>query len=153
MGHPGWGETGGGTGGGTSIAARWRPPRSRRANKGQSYRLSCFSPRVRDEIESWPVDLLVRCVAEGFCEAVELLDLLEDHGPLLRAPHSKAMGDGLLELRPKSRSRSGIGRAFFCYCSGRMIIVLLAFIKKTQKVPRRDLAIARRRMQEVKQRG
>ncbi|MFM7674234.1 MAG: type II toxin-antitoxin system RelE/ParE family toxin [Synechococcus sp.] len=110
---------------------------------GQSYRLAYFSPRVRDEIESWPVDLLARCD--------ELLDLLEDHGPLLRAPHSRAMGDGLFELRP--RSRSGIGRAFFCYCSGRMIIVLPAFIKKTQKTPRRDLAMARRRMKEVKHHG
>lgn len=108
-----------------------------------TYRVAYFSPRVRDEIESWPVDFLARCD--------ELLDLLEDHGPLLRAPHSKAMGEGLFELRPKSRS--GIGRAFFCYCSGRMIMVLHVFIKKTQKTPRRDLAIARRRMKECKQHG
>ena len=40
---------------------------------GRSFRLAYFSPRVREEIESWPVDLLARCD--------ELLDLLEDHGP------------------------------------------------------------------------
>ena len=79
------------------------------------------------------------------------LDLLEDHGPRLRAPHSEAMGDGLFELRPKSRS--GIGRAFYCYCSGRVITILHAFVKKTQKTPKRELAIARQRLKEVKRHG
>ena len=69
----------------------------------RSFRVEYYSPRVRAEIEAWPVDLLVRCD--------ELLDLLEDHGPLLRAPHSEALGSGLFELRIKSRS--GIGRAFY----------------------------------------
>jgi phage-related protein len=109
----------------------------------RSFRLAYFCPRVREEIESWPVDLLARCD--------ELLDLLEDHGPLLGSPHSKSLGEGLFELRPKSRS--GIGRAFFCYCSGRMIIVLHAFIKKTQKTPQRDLTIARNRIKEIRNHG
>jgi phage-related protein len=61
------------------------------------------------------------------------------------------MGDGLFELRPKSRS--GIGRAFYCYCSGRVITILHAFVKKTQKTPKRELAIARQRLKEVKRHG
>jgi phage-related protein len=64
-------------------------------------------------MEAWPVDLLHRCV--------ELLDLLENHGPLLRAPHAEALGSGLFELRIKSHS--GIGRAFYCYCKERVITV------------------------------
>ena len=59
--------------------------------------------------------------------------------------------DGLFELRPKSRS--GIGRAFYCYCSGRVITILHAFVKKTQKTPKRELAIARQRLKEVKRHG
>jgi len=59
-----------------------------------SFRVNYYNPRVREEIEAWHVDLLARCD--------ELLDLLEDHGPQLRAPHSEALGDGLFELRPKS---------------------------------------------------
>ncbi|CAK6694014.1 type II toxin-antitoxin system RelE/ParE family toxin [Synechococcus sp. CBW1107] len=113
-----------------------------------SFRLEYYNARVREDIEDWPVDLLVRCVAEGFCEAVELLDLLEDHGPQLGPPHSKAMGGGLFELRP--RGRSGIGRAFYCFCSGPVITVLHAFVKKTQKTPRRELLIARERLRNVK---
>lgn len=117
----------------------------------RSFRVDYYSSRVREEIESWPVDLLARCVAEGFCGAVELLDLLEDHGPLLGAPHSKPMGGGLFELRPKGPS--GIGRAFYCFCNDRVITVLHAFVKKTQKTPKRELSIARQRLKEVKRHG
>ena len=113
-----------------------------------SFRLEYYNARVREDIEDWPVDLLARCAAEGFCEAVELLDLLEDHGPQLGPPHSKAMGGGLFELRP--RGRSGIGRAFYCFCGGRVITVLYAFVKKTQKTSRRELLIARERLRNVK---
>lgn len=94
-------------------------------------------------MEEWPVDLLARCD--------ELLDLLEDHGPQLRHPHSRAMGDGLFELRP--RSRSGMGRAFYCYCSGQVIIILHVFVKKTQKTPKQELSRARQRLKEVKRHG
>lgn len=58
------------------------------------------------------------------------------------------MGDGLFELRPKSRS--GIGRAFYCYCSAQVITILHAFVKKTQKTPKQELAKARQRLKEVK---
>lgn len=64
------------------------------------------------------------------------------------APHSKAMGGGLFELRP--RGCSGIGRAFYCFCGGRVITVLHAFVKKTQKTPMRELLIARDRLRNVK---
>ena len=89
------------------------------------------------------MDLLARCD--------ELLDLLETHGPLLRAPHSQPMGGGLFELRPKGRS--GIGRALFCFCHGDVITILHAFVKKFQKTPRRDLTIARQRLKQVKDHG
>ncbi len=117
--------------------------RSARANIKSLFQVEYYNPRVREEIEAWPVDLLARCD--------ELLDILEDHGPQLREPHSKAMGDGLFELRPKSRS--GIGRAFYCYCSGKVITILHVFVKKTQKTPKQELAKARKRLKEVKSHG
>jgi len=43
------------------------------------------------------------------------------------------MGGGLFEIRP--RARSGIARTFYCFCSVRVITVLHAFVKKTQKTP------------------
>ncbi len=99
-----------------------------------------FHERVLAEIESWPVDVLA--------DYARLVELLAEHGPSLRLPHSRALGDGLFELRP--RGRSGIGRAFFCFMAGKRIIVLHAFIKKTSQTPERELKLARRRLEESK---
>jgi hypothetical protein len=60
-----------------------------------------FHPRVLSEIESWPADALAAYV--------HLVESLMEHGPNLRMPRPRVMGDGLFELRP--RGRSGIGRA------------------------------------------
>jgi len=68
--------------------------------------------------------------------------------PDLRMPHSRTMGGGLLELRPCGRE--GIGRALYCFAVGKRIVVLHAFIKKSQATPQRDIDIARRRMKEVR---
>ncbi len=46
-------------------------------------------------------------------------------------PHTKAMGEGLFEMRPKGRD--GIGRALYCYQKGKKIIILHAFIKKNRQ--------------------
>jgi phage-related protein len=63
-------------------------------------------------------------------------------------PHSRAMGDGLFEVRP--RGREGIGRALYCFAVGKRIVVLHAFIKKTQQTPEKELRLARKRMKEVR---
>jgi len=76
-----------------------------------------------------------------------LVELLAQHGPSLRLPHSKAFGDGLFELRP--RGRSGIGRVFYCFLLGKRIIVVHAFIKKTQETPDKELKLARKRVKEL----
>jgi len=63
-------------------------------------------------------------------------------------PHTRAMGDGLFELRLKAAE--GIGRVFYCTLVGRKIVMLHQFTKKSEKTPRKELEIARRRMKEVK---
>jgi phage-related protein len=85
------------------------------------YLIEYFHPRVRAEIEVWPVGILA--------DYARIVELLIEFGPDLRMPHSRAMGGGLFELRP--RGREGIGRALYCYITGRRIVVLHAFIKKT----------------------
>ncbi len=73
---------------------------------------------------------------------------MESHGADLRMPHSRAMGQGLFELR--CRGSQGIGRAFYCTMVGREIVVLHSFIKKTQETPDREMAIARKRLNKVR---
>lgn len=98
-----------------------------------------FHPRVLTEIESWPVDVVA--------DYARLVEMLAQHGPSLRLPHSKAFGEGLFELRP--RGRSGIGRAFYCFMLGKRIVVVHAFLKKTRETPDKDLKLARKRVKEL----
>ena len=104
-----------------------------------AFAINYFHARVLAEIESWPVEVVA--------DYARLVELLMEHGPSLRLPHSRAFGDGLFELRPKGRS--GIGRAFYCYMVGKQVIVLHAFIKKTQQTPDNELKLARKRLKEV----
>ena len=104
-----------------------------------TFEIEYFHERVLAEIESWPVDVLA--------DYVRLVELLAEYGPNLRLPHSRAFGDGLFELRP--RGRSGIGRAFYCFRVGRRVVVLHAFIKKSQQTPERELKLARKRLKEL----
>ena len=78
---------------------------------------------------------------------LSLAELLSEYGPSLRLPHSRAFGDGLFELRP--RGRAVIGRAFYCFMMGKRVVVLHAFIKKTQQTPARELKLARKRLKEL----
>lgn len=57
------------------------------------------------------------------------------------------MGKGLFEIRAKGKE--GIGRSLFCTVKGQEIIILHAFMKKTQKTPKRELEKARNRMKEL----
>ena len=75
-------------------------------------------------------------------------DRMEVYGPNLGMPHTRAMGDGLYELRLKSAE--GIARVFYCTMVGNKIVMLHQFVKKTDKTPPRELEAARRRMKEVK---
>jgi len=55
---------------------------------------------------------------------------------------------GLFELRLKAAE--GIARVFYCTLVGRRIVMLHQFIKKSEKTPRKELEIAKRRMKEMK---
>jgi phage-related protein len=58
------------------------------------------------------------------------------------------MGGGLFELRLKAAE--GIARVLYCTMIGKRIMILHQFTKKTKKTPLKELALARRRMKEVK---
>jgi phage-related protein len=103
-----------------------------------NYAIEYFHFRVKAEIESWPDGVLA--------DYARLVELLMEFGPNLRMPHSRAMGGGLFELR--ARGREGIGRALYCFVVGRRVVILHAFVKKTQETPEKELRIARRRMKE-----
>ena len=71
-----------------------------------------------------------------------------EFGPNLGMPHTRAMSEGLFELRLKSKE--GTARVFYCTVVNERVIMLHAFTKKSQKTPKKELDTARQRLKEVK---
>lgn len=62
-------------------------------------------------------------------------------------PLCRPLGKGLWEVRSEM-TQARIARVIFCINDGRMVL-LHAFIKKTQKTPSDDLNLAMKRMKEL----
>jgi len=103
------------------------------------YTIEYFHPIVKNDIESWSDGILA--------DYARLVELLMEFGPNLRMPHSRPIGDGLFELRP--HGREGIGRALYCCVDRYHIMILHAFVKKTEETPQKELRLARKRLKEV----
>jgi phage-related protein len=63
-------------------------------------------------------------------------------------PLCRSLGQGLWEVR-SNLTQARIARVLFCESEGRMLL-LHAFIKKTQKTPASDLELAVKRKREIK---
>ena len=105
-----------------------------------NWAIKYYSEKVQQEIMSLPAGIQARYI---HCTKRMLI-----HGPNLGMPHSRPMGDGLFELRMKASE--GIGRVFYCTLIEQTIVMLHTFLKKSQKTPASELAVARKRMKEVK---
>ena len=70
-----------------------------------------------------------------------LIDLLEEHGNMLRMPYAKQLENNLYELRIRGKNEI---RIFYCF-QHRTIFFLHIFQKKTQKTPRKEIEIAKKR--------
>lgn len=78
---------------------------------------------------------------------LRLTDLILEFGSNLGMPHTKSLGDGLIELRVKSKE--GAARVFYCTMMGNKIVMLHLIIKKSNKIPKKEIQIAKNRMKEV----
>jgi phage-related protein len=96
---------------------------------------------VEAELLALPKDMQARFL--------RISELLEGFGPQhVGMPHVRPLGEKLWEMR--LTGSAGIGRAIYTAASGQRLIVLHAFVKKTQKTPQRAIDAARRRMREIK---
>jgi phage-related protein len=94
-------------------------------------------PAARREVKSLPRDLQARFFQIG--------DMLMEHGPQqVGMPHVRHLEGDLWEMRMKGKS--GIARAIYFTVVGKRIIVCSAFVKKSQKTPKKELDKARNRM-------
>ena len=104
------------------------------------WQVSFYNEKVETETLSFPPGILANFL--------HIAEMIVEYGPLLGAPYTKPLGEGLFEIRAKGKE--GIGRSFFCTVKGKEVIVLHSFIKKSQKTPKNVLKIARNRLKEVK---
>ena len=102
-----------------------------------------FGDDVQAVIDGWPVGIRAY--------DARLTERLCSFGPNLGMPFTRSMGQGLFEILAKGKE--GIGRAFFCTVVEHNILILHAYIKKSQKTPAKELEIACKRLAEVQRRG
>jgi phage-related protein len=96
---------------------------------------------VDAEIEALPTDMRARLV--------RLVDVIEQVGlQALPRDSVKHLEGKLWELR--ITGRDGISRAIYVTEAVRRVIILRAFVKKSQRTPQRELEIARQRAKEVR---
>ena len=105
-----------------------------------NWTITYYSDSLQNEILDLPAGFLARFLRYA--------DRMELYGPDLGMPHTRAMGEGLFELRLKAAE--GIARVFYCTMIGKRVVTLHQFIKKTDKTSPKELAIARRRLKEIK---
>ena len=102
---------------------------------------------------SWRVEILDETVAAEipgrYAGAIlQLADRITSAGlESLSEPHVKHLEGKLWELR--LTGRDGIARALYVTAIGRRVVVVRAFVKKTQKTPRAEIELALRRAKDI----
>jgi len=93
--------------------------------------------------ETW--SFLLSLPESTLSKYVRVADMLEEHGHEIGMPYSKPIGHGMFELRVRGIQEV---RAIYVYADD-AAIVLHAFIKKSDKIPRHDLVLADRRKRDL----
>ena len=104
-----------------------------------TWKVTFFNLKVKEETLNFPDGILANLL--------HILEIIEEFGPNVGKPYTASMGQGLFEIR--ARGKEGIGRSIYCTLKGKEIIILNSFIKKTQKTPKKEIDIARKRMREI----
>ncbi len=100
-----------------------------------------LNPIVDQELDALPTDQRARFL--------RIAKLIETQGlEHVREPYVKHVQGPLWEIRMKGRD--GISRAIYVTATGRRVVVIRVFVKKTQKTPRREIRLALRRAKEVR---
>jgi phage-related protein len=97
---------------------------------------------VAQEIAGLPADMRARFLR--IAERIEALGL-----PNVGEPHVKHLRGKIWEMR--MTGRDGIARALYVTVKGRRVVVVHAFVKKTQKTPSSAIELAETRAKDIKQ--
>ena len=105
---------------------------------------------------AWTVEFLdedVRASLDGMPADIRaafrrIVEMITGYGlERMREPYVKHLEGPVWEMRMKGKD--GIARAAYVTATGRRVVVVHVFPKKTQKTPRREIETALRRAKEV----
>jgi phage-related protein len=104
------------------------------------WRVEVLNDTVRSELDALPLEIRARLI--------RLERLITQVGlETLREPYVKHIEGKLWEMR--ATGRDGIALAIYVTAIGRRVVIVRAFIKKTQQTPRSEIDLALRRAKEI----
>ena len=89
--------------------------------------------------------------AKMYAKVSRTIRLLEVNGHQLRAPHSKELTDGIMELRISFGGN--ITRVLYFFIVGDTAVLTNGFVKKTQQTPPQEIARAKEYREDYRRRN
>ena len=95
---------------------------------------------VEAEFDNLPVEVKAK--------TVHISKLIKEFGlPNIGMPYIKHVQDKIWEIRAAGKSEQG--RCLYVVAVGKRVVILRCFLKKTRKLPQKELAIALNRAKEL----
>jgi phage-related protein len=100
-----------------------------------------FDEGVKADLEALPLDIVA-----SFLRISRLIEASGLH--MVHEPYVKHLEGPVWEMR--MRGKDGIARAAYVTATGKRVVIVHVFVKKTQKTPRREIETALQRAKEVR---
>jgi phage-related protein len=105
-----------------------------------AWTVETLNETVDAELAELPADMRARLV--------RISDLIESVGlPNVKEPHVRHIRGPLWEIRVKGKA--GVARALYVTATEQRVVILRAFIKKTEKTPTSEIDLALQRAKEL----
>jgi len=106
-----------------------------------AWTVETLNETVDGELAELPADMRARLV--------RISELIESAGlPHVKEPHVRQVRGQLWEVRLKGKA--GIARALYVTAKEQRVVIVRAFIKKTEKTPTGEIELALQRAKELK---
>ena len=106
-----------------------------------AWTVETLNETVDAELDELPADMRARLV--------RISELIESVGlPNVKRPHVRHIRGPLWEIRLKGKA--GIARALYITALKQRVVIIRAFIKKTEKTPASEIDLALQRAKELK---
>ena len=105
--------------------------------------------RWRVEALDKTVEREIAALSDGLqADLMRIAELLQTHGPhLVGMLYVRPLGRKFWEMR--LRDETGIARAIYVAATGRRLVILHVFRKKTQETPQQAIRLALKRMERL----